>query len=560
LVTSGGRQGAFLGISVVYTGKYCVDVTSLYDLFEQVYNTIVQQGILLKSVNNQTVFCVHAFKDAESEINRIKIVLQKNLDAAFVNDFQPLDNKFKQGVNLDKVVELNNEVENEDIIRAFEEYPMISISPEFSGGIIETPPIDVLNEELAQIKREKKLLEDEISVLDSLRIEWIGSPNDSPRKARIEEKIREKHTELSISIKNLNSRHERCNDVVSQWLKKRPNYGSLIELNGNLPLVSLSVLQEKLESNYRTIQQFDEGSGNPPITPPEKESDEREEEKKHVPLLQQLQQKLHEHKSTLSASVVVVILVAVVGLLYFLYPGDTSVVHTDTDPPPKEDYISFVQQGDSLLRKNNYDGAIAKYKAAEEKGMNVDNKINKANNIAVKLIKQEAQNEYNVSESDEKTIRIDCYKVVERILKKTEGYDYDPTDDIAEYKQKTINYYMKVINNTSKLKERKKYADYILKLDPDHAQALGIRDEQKPPPPGGDSKKKVTTIKEKSVEQYFKDLESDIAKGKFNWVEVECQKIIDGDYGDIEKTWTDKAIILREKARMKLSIQKQADI
>jgi hypothetical protein len=166
LVTSGGRQGAFLGISVVYTGKYCVDVTSLYDLFKAVYNTILQQGTLLKSVNNQTVFCVPAFKDAGSEINRIKAVLLKNLDTAFVNDFQPLDNKFKQGINLDKVVELNNEVGNEAIIRAFEEYPMISISPEFSGGIIKTPPIDGLNEELAQIKREKNQLSEKKDAVD----------------------------------------------------------------------------------------------------------------------------------------------------------------------------------------------------------------------------------------------------------------------------------------------------------------------------------------------------------------------------------------------------------
>jgi len=88
LKSGGGRGGAFFGISVVFDGVYCRDVTKLYRLFEAVFGTILDNGILLKAEeNNPAMFGVRALKDAAHEINRVEGVIRNNLNDKFADRF-----------------------------------------------------------------------------------------------------------------------------------------------------------------------------------------------------------------------------------------------------------------------------------------------------------------------------------------------------------------------------------------------------------------------------------------------------------------------------------------
>ena|GEM_PF-6923259 len=67
-----------------------------------------------------------------------------------------------------------------------------------------------------------------------------------------------------------------------------------------------------------------------------------------------------------------------------------------------------------------------------------------------------------------------------------------------------------------------------------------------------DTASKIPTYKgqERTIDQYISDLESTLKKdaSRATWVQNECQKIINGEYG-IEYKNNDKAIVLRDKAK-----------
>jgi hypothetical protein len=129
LISYDGRREAFFGMSVIFNDIYCTDVTSLYELFEGVYKTILQSGILLKEEGGRISFFIPTFKNAIDEISRVADILHKNIKNAFAGDFKKIDVTFSK----EKAYELNLSEGNNAILQAQKAYPMISVSSEYNA-------------------------------------------------------------------------------------------------------------------------------------------------------------------------------------------------------------------------------------------------------------------------------------------------------------------------------------------------------------------------------------------------------------------------------------------
>lgn len=77
LYSNGNRPNAFIGLSVVFSNGYYADVSSLYNLLEQTYNSILQKGKLLYPIANGSSarFAVNKFSDDPLEIKRIESIV-----------------------------------------------------------------------------------------------------------------------------------------------------------------------------------------------------------------------------------------------------------------------------------------------------------------------------------------------------------------------------------------------------------------------------------------------------------------------------------------------------
>ena len=74
LFSSANRPNAFIGLSVVFSNGYFADISSLYNLLEHAYNSILNKGILLEPVSNGSFakFIPKKFEDAVAEVKRIE--------------------------------------------------------------------------------------------------------------------------------------------------------------------------------------------------------------------------------------------------------------------------------------------------------------------------------------------------------------------------------------------------------------------------------------------------------------------------------------------------------
>ena len=139
LLDADGRPGSFFGISAELDGKYFFDNTGFYQLFEQLFETILQEGVLLvKNKENKTVFKVRDLKSAGKEIKRIFSILQNNINNYFTKYLFNVDEDFKRNVNENKVYKLNPDSGNDIIKEVFKEYPMLSLSHTYE--VIESNP------------------------------------------------------------------------------------------------------------------------------------------------------------------------------------------------------------------------------------------------------------------------------------------------------------------------------------------------------------------------------------------------------------------------------------
>lgn len=121
---------------------------------------------------------------------------------------------------------------------------------------------------------------------------------------------------------------------------------------------------------------------------------------------------------------------------------------------------------------NPYEGDYAKPTTRHEE-VNNSELLNNSNDIIDSLLSL-AMKEYEKEYDKE----IDKYFKIKTILEQTKKYDYNPDVIIEDYRQKTIKYYQNLIQKAVAIENKKKYAEYIIQIDPNNALALEIFNKQ----------------------------------------------------------------------------------
>ncbi|MCL2311524.1 MAG: hypothetical protein FWC41_03385 [Firmicutes bacterium] len=485
LIDSDGRPGAFLGISAVFNGKYCADVTSFYELFDGIYKNILQQGILLKSANGQTMFRVPAFKDAASEIKRFIGMLHRNLLNVFVNDYGDLDNTFKLNVNEGKVCKLNPQEGNDIILQVSKEFPMFSLSHEYATRVVSTA---ITSEQLQELRKLFIDIKQKVTALQlelpkiQYHITALNALQGQGRNKKEQEIVR-LYNSLNEDIRNLS---KKCNDTqskIQQHLHNQPEHVSLISLlhQINEQKTVLLTQQEALSIFEDLVRTFDLADKNPNQGNVGTINTETENTgiggNNPTPWWKKIKLK---HVAG------IITIFILVGLMWFLYPKEKP----KPDPKPTPPVVTIdskvqelLNEGDDLINLNppQFNEALTKYQEANIlKSKVADDKIVQLNNKAINYYKQLAKTEFDSFNPKGTKRKIDHYNLAIEELKRAKQFGYVNADtDIEGYKKQTIAYYEQEMRKNNNKKET--YADIILSLNPRHAAALAVKNPPKPP-------------------------------------------------------------------------------
>ena len=256
----GTRTGSFFGMSLEFDGVYCEDISKLYKLFGQLYDAILKQGVLITLNEGGTPkICVTSFKKAANVIDSLRTNIDRILDAQFVSDFKPLDATFKNGVNLDKVMLLNDNAGNATFLKALREFPMISISSSFgsntNGGIVvEHVPQEDIDRLIMRYKGNDKCcseIEKDSKVIQN-RFAALGLiSNEEDKKSKLRQ-IKPEFVSVQSSIGSSLSECENIRSTIAQYKKIEPNLvvlSALAQNNNNII--------ERLQTEKRSLEPFE---------------------------------------------------------------------------------------------------------------------------------------------------------------------------------------------------------------------------------------------------------------------------------------------------------------
>lgn len=503
LFSAEGRPGAFFGMSLVFDGKFCYDIAKLYRLFDSVFcEIILKNKILIEEVNGnpniQAKYLVRTFKDKETEIQNIESIIIKNIENKFTKDIHTINSSFKQGKpNL--IRKINIKRDNDVINKALQNYSWVSISLEYKDDEINLSQDAIANLD----KKIEDVLKNFVGISVKL-VQGIDVKSDIENSYQL---IRDGKKTLHPYLKTqseLKERNEKFDNILKQ----------LDELNK-----ALSSKFENTRDSFTEIKQIKDNSNNEN----EKKKGEKENDQNLSPIIKIVHKK-HRHKTFTLVGLVLVSLVVAFLILKLLPSHSTS---SSIDCPECAEYLN---NGDSFLQNNNFNDAIKEYKRVNAKGIDVSYKIDEANSKAVDFYEAKAKEEFNDVSGRRK---IENYSAAIVELKKVKQYDanYDVDWIKDKYKNKTIDYYLEVIDTTQNIENKKMYLGFILDLDSVNADAKKISEslEEKAKPKSNAVINKCiknyaisrdTKAKDYSPEELYRELKK--------FPETSYQIIIDG--------------------------------
>lgn len=84
---SDARPGGYFGMSIRFEGAYCADVSSIYQLFDQLFELVVCKS-LLKPSGTGMQYRFSSFKDCQTELENIEGKVKKNILEQFNDDIK----------------------------------------------------------------------------------------------------------------------------------------------------------------------------------------------------------------------------------------------------------------------------------------------------------------------------------------------------------------------------------------------------------------------------------------------------------------------------------------
>lgn len=132
LLQTNKKEKAFLGITLTFNGVFCTDVNKLYELFDHVFQSIIERGVIVSGSDKSKLgFSITAFNDISDEIAQIKEQISKAINRHFQLDFQELDNSFKWGAILEEPRKYSLYEGNNVLTAVLKEHTNIAISTEY---------------------------------------------------------------------------------------------------------------------------------------------------------------------------------------------------------------------------------------------------------------------------------------------------------------------------------------------------------------------------------------------------------------------------------------------
>lgn len=230
-VTSSGRPGSFFGISVGFKDVYCSDFALMYQLFEGVFQTIIEKGVIFQAQNQ---YKIQFFTEAEDEIGRIKRVLGQNIRGVVAEKIMPI-NFTNSEPDKQKAALLSTDAGNSRVWEALNKYAMVSISPNYSGvspdpasdNVEVIVPADVLMTLSSRVKQIAKSREDISRDVLLFQAEFAKNKNKPTLKSDYDSLI----SQLKTTISNRNN----IILTIKQWCNNNPkNIAALKKLLGRI--------------------------------------------------------------------------------------------------------------------------------------------------------------------------------------------------------------------------------------------------------------------------------------------------------------------------------------
>lgn len=249
LYSNGNRANAFIGLSVVFSNGYYADVSSLYNLLEQTYNSILQKGKLLYPIANGSSarFAVNKFSDDPLEIKRIESIVIGTLSTKeYFAEYVPFDSSFETGKQnaILKVPFQIYDNENQEkeanllVVEKLKQFSWLSLSPDY---IKKEEPI--LPGEVPSIKHVE--LDEELDPLT--KSQYINSFENyqSQVLAAFEKLINKTDENLATNVKQLDSIVKGILVSLREYGKKQNELKDLLDKYSGLA-DKLDTLSDKL--------------------------------------------------------------------------------------------------------------------------------------------------------------------------------------------------------------------------------------------------------------------------------------------------------------------------
>lgn len=140
LVSCKGREGAFLGMSIAFSGnEYCNDPVSLKELFEGVYNEVIlkadDKDKIIDAIDGGKAvgrFCISKFDERQDMCGKIGRIIVNNVVGELASSISTIDASFdnsKEG----RILTLPFEAKKANINQALRNYTWVSLSSEYES-------------------------------------------------------------------------------------------------------------------------------------------------------------------------------------------------------------------------------------------------------------------------------------------------------------------------------------------------------------------------------------------------------------------------------------------
>ncbi|MDR2684520.1 MAG: hypothetical protein LBB53_03960 [Prevotellaceae bacterium] len=492
ILSSSGRTGAFFGMSVVFrNGEYCADMESLYNLFDTVYKTILQNRILLEEVKGssevQAKFLVQKFSDAESEVKRVEGIVCNNLQTNYANDILLIDNAFKNATS--GLKRLNINAGNTIFISALRQSMWVSISPEYKEDEVDTLSPD----DIFELKKSVKETRVELTEISNALLKGEPIPpylNINKLSETLNNSNKTIHKYLKVQLKELEKIRVETDSVIEQYhsvatgIRNRNSGGGTKNVftlsanftdgggttigSGSYEKGASVTVRATPNRGYRFINWTKNGQ-----TVSETAVFQYQMPAEDVTLTANFEKKAGISLPAIPKKAIVWSGggIAAIILVVFLVKGIGGKSSDKSNCPECQAWLNTADSIVTYGQFQDFDKAISLYKKAEQKGAPVNDKIAEVNAAAVDTLKARAETEFKKTET-QRLPKIDCYNAAVNQLRTAVKYGYQNVEgDIAGYKKQTIDYYFDQIPD-KKPAQIVKFCDIILGLDPTNADAL----------------------------------------------------------------------------------------